>query len=206
MTPETLRTLLGGVPENGWFAEAEARVRADPDAIGQLFARAGRMLGRRQLPDHPAWTAGQAGRVLLLLAIAAEQREVRVAELYWRGDPAERLAVLHALEHLTLGEAGVPLIEDALRTNDKRLVAAALGPCAALLDAAVWRQGVVKCVFMEVPLSVVDRLGERADQPLAEMLGGLARERAAAGRRMPADALALLNRRSLAKGFKAEEG
>ncbi|GAA2485051.1 EboA domain-containing protein [Winogradskya humida] len=220
MTPETLRTLLGGVPENGWFAEAEARVRADPDAIGQLFARAGRMLGRRPLPDHPSWTAGQAGRVLLLLALTGEPLEGRapegaastvtvrgrVAELYWRGDPAERLAVLHALEHLGLGEAGVPLIEDALRTNDKRLVAAALGPCAALLDDAVWRQGVVKCVFMEVPLSVVDRLGERADQPLAEMLGGLARERAAAGRRMPGDALALLNRQSLAKGWKAKEG
>jgi hypothetical protein len=74
------------------------------------------------------------------------------------------------------------------------LVAAALGPYAGHLDDPAWRQGVLKCVFMAVPLSVVDRLDERADGELARMLAGLAAERQAAGRAMPADATALLHR------------
>ena len=196
MTPDELRAVVARVPGHDWLIDAEARVRTDPDAAAPLFARAGRKLGRQPLPDRPGWTAGLAGRILLLLALADAER---TAQLYWQGDAAERLAVLHALPLLPIGDAGVPLAEDALRTNDTRLVAAALGPYAAHLDAATWRQGVVKCVFMGVPLSVVDRLDDRADAELTAMLAALARERAAAGRRMPADALALLNRHLLRK-------
>ncbi|OJF12660.1 EboA domain-containing protein [Couchioplanes caeruleus] len=196
MTLEELRAVVAAVPGKAWFDEAEARVRADPDSAGPLFARAGRKLGRQPLPDRPGWTAGQAGRVLLLLAVAAADR---VAELYWYGDAAERLAVLHALPLLDIGAAGVPLAEDALRSNDPRLVAAALGPYAAHLDAATWRQGVVKCVFMGIPLSNVDRLDDRTDATLVAMLAALATERAAAGRRLSADAVGLLNRHLLRK-------
>jgi hypothetical protein len=186
VTPEQLRNMV----RNAWLAEAEASVRGDPDTITMLFARAGRKLGRRPLPADPAWTPGQAGRVLLLLALDDPDRSV---ELYWRGDTGERLAVLHALPLLPkIGDKGVPLVEDALRTNDTRLVAAALGPYADHLDDATWRQGVVKCVFMGVPLSAVHRLEQRADATLTGMLRDLATERAAAGRTMPADALALL--------------
>ncbi|MEV6597875.1 EboA domain-containing protein [Actinoplanes sp. NPDC051346] len=200
MNLDELRAVVAGVPGKAWFDEAEARVRADPDTAGPLFARAARKLGRQPLPDRPGWTAGQAGRILLLLALGeADGAAGRIAELYWYGDPPERLAVLHALPLLDIGAAGVPLVEDALRTNDPRLVAAALGPYASHLDAATWRQGVVKCVFMGIPLSGVDRLDDRADETLAAMLAALASERAAAGRRMPADAVALLNRHLLRK-------
>ncbi|WP_305790091.1 EboA domain-containing protein [Symbioplanes lichenis] len=192
MRADELRGALPGVPEKEWLSDAEARVRTDPDQLPALFARAGRKLGRQPLADRPDWTPGLAGRVLLLLAVP--HKDDRVLDLYWHGDTGERLAVLHALALLPIGDAGVPLVEDALRTNDTRLVAAALGPYARHLSPATWRQGVVKCVFMGVPLSRVDRLDERADAELAAMLTGLAQERAAAGRRMPADATALLNR------------
>ncbi|WP_199509611.1 EboA domain-containing protein [Nucisporomicrobium flavum] len=196
MTPDELRAVVAAVPGRAWLDEAEAQLRANPDDAGPLFARAGRKLGRQPLPDRPGWTPALAGRILLLLALSDAER---TAQLYWQGDAAERLAVLHALPLLPIGNGGVPLAEDALRTNDTRLVAAALGPYAAHLDAATWRQGVVKCVFMGIPLSVVDRLDDRADAGLTAMLAALARERAAAGRRMPADALALLNRHLLRK-------
>jgi hypothetical protein len=51
---------------------------------------------------------------------------------------------------------------------------------------------------MGIPLSVVHRLDDRADTQLAAMLTALATERAAAGRRLPQDALALLNRLTVA--------
>ena len=196
MTPDELRAALPGVPEREWLADAEARVRADPESAGSLFARAGRKLGRQPLPGRGEWTGGQIGRVLLLIALGDP---TRTAQLYQHGDATEKLAVLSALPLLDLGDAGVPLLLDALRTNDTRLVAAAMGPYAVHLDAAAWRQGVIKCVFMGIPLVVVDRLEDRADAELAAMLSALAQERAAAGRRMPQDALSLLNKHLLRK-------
>ncbi|GAA3337384.1 EboA domain-containing protein [Amorphoplanes nipponensis] len=195
MTLDDLRAALAAVPAKPWLDDALARVRADPDAVGALFARAGRKLGRDPLAGAGGWTAGRAGRALLLAELADPGRIVTV---YQQGDAAERLAVLAALPLLELGDAGVPLLHDALRTNDTRLVAAALGPYARRLDAAAWRQGVVKCVFMGIPLSAVSGLADRADAELAAMLAALATERAAAGRRLPADALALLNRLTVA--------
>jgi hypothetical protein len=195
MTLDDLRVALRAVPGKPWLDDALARVRADPDAAGPLFARAERKLGRAPLADGSAWTAGRAGRALLLAELADPER---ILTLYHQGDAAERLAVLAALPLLTIGDAGVPLLHDALRTNDTRLVAAALGPYAGHLDAAAWRQGVVKCVFLGIPLSVVHRLDDRADTRLAAMLTALATERAAAGRRLPQDALALLNRLTVA--------
>jgi hypothetical protein len=178
-----------------WLAAAEAQIRADPEAVGPLFARADRTLGRDPLPDHPQWTAGRAGRALLLAALADAPGGVdRVVTVYHEGDAAERIAVLQALPLLPIGAAAVPVLHDALRTNDARLVGAALGPYAAHLDQATWRQGVIKCVFMGLPLAAVDRLDERADAELVAMLTGLAEERGAAGRDMPADAVALLHR------------
>lgn len=200
MTLDELRAALTGVTPNGWLAGAEAGVRADPDTIGRFFAQADRRLGREPLPDRPHWTAGQAGRALLLAALLVEPDRVeRITAVYAQGDAAERLAVLKALPLLPIGAAAVPLLHDALRTNDTRLVAAALGPYATHLDLATWRQGVIKCVFMGLPLSHVDDLDERADADLAAMLAALAEERIAAGRTMPADAVALLDRLSSRK-------
>jgi hypothetical protein len=195
MTPDDLRAALCAHPQRDWLVAAEAHVRTDPDAVATLFARTERTLGRAPLPDHPQWTAGRAGRALLLMALSTTPDRVeRITAVYTQGDPGERIAVLQALPLLPIGAAAAPLLHDALRTNDARLVAAALGPYAAHLDPAAWRQGVVKCVFMGIPLDAVDRLDERADAALAAMLAALAQERTAAGRPVPDDALALLAR------------
>ena len=62
------------------------------------------------------------------------------------------------------------------------------------IDDAAWRQAVLKCLFTGVPLTAVDRLDERADDDLLAMVASYADERTAAGRDIPADALALLDR------------
>ncbi|MEU5965823.1 EboA domain-containing protein [Micromonospora parva] len=193
MTPDSLRAALGGVPDPDWLDTALRRVTTEPTAITRLFPAVGRRCGRAALPDAPGWTADDAARVLLLTSLPGEHAEY-AERLYQHGDAAERRAVLRALPLLPIGAAGVPLLHDAIRTNDTRLVAAALGPYARHLDPAAWRQAVLKCVFSGVPLAAVADLDTRADGELAAMLAALAAERHAAGRDLPADATDLLHR------------
>jgi len=92
------------------------------------------------------------------------------------------------------GDAGLELVADALRTNDTRLVTAAMGEYAAEhLDDSAYRHGVLKCVFMGIPLAEVAGLGRRIDEELLRMMRSFAAERTAAGRAVPADLLPLLN-------------
>ncbi|MFG1810869.1 EboA domain-containing protein [Streptomyces sp. NPDC049040] len=175
-----------------WLAAAVARAAADPAALLTDFPAAARACGRGPLtaPGWEGWTVDEAARAVLLGGASADT----VADVYARGDRAERRAVLRALPWLDLGSATPALLEDALRTNDGALVAAALGPAAAALDAGAWRQGVLKCVFLGVPLTAVAGLGERTDAELARMLLDFAHERVAAGRDVPADVLPLVRR------------
>ncbi|MFI5808296.1 EboA domain-containing protein [Streptomyces sp. NPDC051561] len=145
---------------------------------------------------HPAPTTtalpdlADAARVLLLHAADAEF--VTVQRLYSTGTAAERRAVLMALPHLDRLRDGsaLPLVEDALRANDTRLVAAAVGPYAAAhLPPHAWRHAVLKCLFTGVPVAAAADLARRAlgDSELARMLTDYAAERNAAGRPVPAD-------------------
>ncbi|HET6859827.1 MAG TPA: EboA domain-containing protein [Streptomyces sp.] len=161
------------------FAEAgrHCRPAQDPDAAAP----------ERTAPDGPELTA--AARVLLLHAVGADH--TTADRLYAHGTAAERRAVLLALPHLGgLGADALPLVEDALRTNDTRLVAAAVGPYAfEHLDQHAWRHAVLKCLFTGVPVTAVDGLALRAkaDSELARMLRDYAAERTAAGRPVPDD-------------------
>jgi hypothetical protein len=199
-TPHEVRAALadhGALDAGGWLPQALDRVAADPAALAGLFPAAGRRCGRGPLPALPGWSADEAARALLLTAVPADRVAAEAGAAYRYGDAAEKRAVLKALPLLPLGDEAVPLLRDALRTNDTRLVSAALGRYARHLDDAAWRDGVLKCVFMGVPLTVVDGLDDRADSELAAMLGAFARERRAAGRDVPADAVALLDRVTL---------
>lgn len=139
--------------------------------------------GRRCGPEH-----ADAVRVLLLHTARADADTL--VRVYRQGTADERRAVLHALPHLVPDPACLPVVEDALRTNDTRLVAAALGPYAARhLDAHTWRHAVLKCLFTGVPVDEVAGLERRApaDAELARMLTDYAAERTAAGRPVPED-------------------
>ncbi|WP_336321985.1 EboA domain-containing protein [Streptomyces lavendofoliae] len=142
------------------------------------FASAGRHCG----PEH-------ADSVRILLLTEARADADTLSRLYRHGTAAERRAVLLALPSLVPGPAALPLVEDALRTNDTRLVAAAVGPYAAThLDPHSWRHAVLKCLFTGVPVDAVAGLTRRAagDTELARMLTDYAGERTAAGRPVPA--------------------
>jgi len=125
-------------------------------------------------------------RIDLLAALPEVVLTEEVSYLYLFGDPAEKRAVLRALDLLPVGDAGLPLVLDALRTNDSTLVAAALGSYGtAVLDSHAYRRAVLKCVLLGVPLTGIGAL--RVDDELRAMLRAYAEERAAAGRPVPAD-------------------
>jgi len=161
------------------LAEAAATPRWEAD-----FAAAARHCRRSRHPEL-------ADAIRILLLHAARPDMPTLTRLYSHGTAAERRAVLLALAHVEdVGPDALPLVEDALRTNDTRLVAAAVGPYAARhLDAHGWRQAVLKCLFTGVPLDAVAEWPARArgDAELARMLTDYARERTAAGRDVPAD-------------------
>ncbi|AIS01478.1 EboA domain-containing protein [Streptomyces glaucescens] len=168
-----------------WLDQALAEAAAHPGAHGPVavwelrFAEAGRRCGTAY---------ADAARVLILRAARADP--AALGRVYSQGTAAERRAVLHALPHLVPGPDALPLVEDALRTNDTRLLAAAVGPYAARhLDPHGWRHAVLKCLFTGVPVEAVAGLGERArgDAQLARMLADHAAERSAAGRPVPED-------------------
>ncbi|MFJ9721232.1 EboA domain-containing protein [Streptomyces sp. NPDC101209] len=162
-----------------WLQAARAQAGAQQPGWQLRFAEAGRVCG----------DAADAARVLLLAAAAPQPATLTL--LYRQGTAAERRAVLTALARLDVpADDGVALIEDALRTNDTSLLAAALGPYAARhLDAHAWRHAVLKCLFTGVPVAQVAALAERArgDGELARMLRAFAAERTAAGRTVPDD-------------------
>jgi hypothetical protein len=195
MTPDQLSTALADrIPEDGqrWLAGARAAVAADPGAIRGLFPLAGRRCGRGPLDpaDPHGWTVDDAARALLLTALPGTGTPLleELTSLYRTGDGAERRAVLRALPLLPVGDGALPLVHDALRTNDTRLVAAALGDYATdHLDASGYRQGVLKCVFTGIPLAALPGVPRRADAELARMMAAFAHERTAAGRDVPAD-------------------
>jgi hypothetical protein len=168
-----------------WFHHALDEAAAHPGTHGPIsvwelrLAEAGRRCGSRY---------ADAVRVLILHTARADT--AALTRVYRQGTADERRAVLLALPHLVPGPDAVAIVEDALRTDDTRLLVAALGPYAARhLDAHGWRQAVLKCLFTGVPVDTVAGLDERArgDAELARMLADFAAERTAADRPVPQD-------------------
>jgi hypothetical protein len=201
-----LNSALGGAAR-AWLDQALDEAAAAPGTHGPIsvwelrIAEAGRRCG----PEH-----AEAARVLLLHAARADAPTL--ARVYHQGTADERRAVLEALPHLVAGPEALPVVEDALRTNDTRLVTAAVGPYAARhLDAHNWRHAVLKCLFTGVPVDAVADLPRRAgaDAELARMLGDYAEERRAADRPVPDDlyrVLALTGHPATPTGTGASKG
>ncbi|MGW1468981.1 EboA domain-containing protein [Streptomyces sp. NPDC002308] len=174
-----------------WLDRALADATAAPRDHGPLPAWEARLAeaGRRCGPLH-----ADATRVLLLRAAHADTDTL--TRVYRQGTADERRAVLYALPALVPGPDALPLVEDALRTNDTRLLAAAVGPYATRhLDAHAWRHALLKCLFTGVPVDTASEPARRAhgDTELARMLRDFAAERTAAGRPVPDDLHRLLS-------------
>jgi hypothetical protein len=194
-----------------WLREASAAVAADPTALRTRFPMVGRKVGREPLEEGAdpadlfAWTIDDAARVLLLVA-AGERAEAELADLYRFGDAAERRGVLRALPYLPIEDRGLGLVDDAIRTNDTRLIAAALGPYATRhLSDAQYDQAIIKCVFVGVPITPLDGLPERVTPDASRMLAAFVLERVTAGRDLPAEVWTVIDKYPPAEEIAAIE-
>jgi hypothetical protein len=194
-----------------WVREAVAAIEADPAAVRTRFPMAGRKAGRGTLDpdanpdDVHAWTVDDAARTLLLVALG-DGVEAELRDLYRFGDAAERRGLLRALPYLPVDDRVMDIVDDAIRTNDTRLVAAALGPYATEhLDDAAYDQAVLKCVFIGVPIAPLDGLPVRATAETARMLAAFVHERVAAGRDIPAEVWDVIDRHPPADELAAIE-
>jgi hypothetical protein len=186
-----------------WLSAKLSEVAADPKALAPAFAAAGRRTGRGPLLDPVPSSAerlrGDAGpvlnpwriedgaRVALLIADAAREAgetAARAADLYFHGELRERIGVLRALQLLPRSDEGVGVVRDALRTSTGDLFAAAI--CENLyaehLPDDVFRQAVIKCLFVDCRLDRVEGIEERATPELSRMLLAYVTEREHAGR------------------------
>ena len=174
-----------------------AEVPEDPSRLGRVFPAAARKTGRGPLAGADDVLVEDAVRVSLVRAagrsLDPEPLLSELREVYRYGDSDEKRAVLHALSGTPEDVDGSDILLDALRTNDTRLVAAAMGPHSDRLDDDAWRQGVLKCLFTGVPVASVTGLARRADRELAEMVQRYRREREAAGRDVPPDVQVVLD-------------
>lgn len=172
--------------------QRSAEVARDPRLLDRVFPAVAREIGRGvfERSGRPVQVA-DAARVQLLAAAEVTAGPALVEEvrtLYRYGDADEKRAVLHALNGWDDDAVDAhDVLEDALRTNDTRLVEAAMGAHAGRLDPSTWRQGVLKCLFTGVPVAAVADLETRADAELGAMSARYAREREAAGRPVPED-------------------
>ncbi|MGW1917076.1 EboA domain-containing protein [Streptomyces sp. NPDC002076] len=185
----TLRSTLTPGALN-WLEESSTLIAKDITLLSDHYRQADPRCGRRPLPGWRDWSRTDGARARLLMSAEPDGPELvaMAGSLYVCGDLAERRGILHALPFLAIGNKALPIVDDALDTDDSRLVRAALGPYAgAYLDQARWRQAVVKCLSMGIPLIGVAGLDKRRDAELARMGEAFARRQRTAGRPVPHD-------------------
>lgn len=204
-THELLELVRAATSAEGmtWLERALADIAAGDAEIAQLFPATARKLGRGSLgapasaqpygASLAAWHTDDAGRALLLAAAkeAVGSAFPQVAlDLYTHGDARERVGVLRALTLFTGEPALLPIVLDAVRTNQGSLFEATLcdNPYTSThLPDLEFRKAVLKAVFVGLSIRRVVNLHQRANAELARSLVDYINEREAASRSVPAE-------------------
>jgi hypothetical protein len=185
-----------------WLTNALSATASDASAIRTLFPAAGRAVGHVELAGY---TSVDVARILLLDGLGASAND-EIPDLYRFGDAGERRSILLAYNVLPLGDGGLDFVRDALRSNDIRLVVAALGGYALdRLDDVEIYNAVLKCIFMEIPLRAIVGLSRRVTPPLSRMVASFVHERIAAGRDVNAELWPIIDAFPPASELKAIE-
>jgi hypothetical protein len=194
-------------PESAHFFERASRDLIGPPGLGfrALFASVPRRLARAAtltldsppelLAARPHCTLTDYVRLWLITEalphVAPAEQAGWLLQLFEAGELGEQVSILRLLpllpEPARFLETGV----QACRTNARDVFEAIVCENSFLVDhfpALNFNQAIMKAIFMEVPLSRVERLTERITPELSRMAASYASERRAAGRSVPRDA------------------
>lgn len=141
--------------------------------------------------DIQHWSLDRLCRVWVVLQVPELPQEPYVAmieELFLAAEMNELVALYAALPVLAYPQTWTRRCAEGIRSNIGDVLEAIMchNPYPAeYLDQAAWNQLVLKAIFTEKPLHLVDGLDERANQELADTLTDFAHERWAAHRDVP---------------------
>jgi len=180
-----------------WLDQALDKIRDGGD-ISVLFPAVGRKLGHGPLSapadvqlsgaSLAAWRVDDGGRALLLGALQESRPDAFVQttmDLYYRGDAGEKVGVLRGVAVYGNDAELLPVVLDALRTNQGTIFEAALceNPYTSkYLPDLEFRKNVLKAVFVGMSVRRIIGLTERAGAELTSSMIDYIEEREAAGR------------------------
>lgn len=134
------------------------------------------------------WSVDQLGRTFLLLSIASRDQPFFLETLektFISSDMGEAVALYQSLPLLPYPEELRKRGAEGIRSNMTSVfnAVALRNPYPAeYFDQAAWNQLVLKALFVESPLYLIQGIDRRANEKLAEMLVDYAHERRAADR------------------------
>ena len=143
--------------------------------------------------DPSRWSLDQTARAGLLAALPDSDAEALVStvdQLAGSADLHELIALYQALPQLAHPPRWTARAAEGLRSNMQAVFAAVAldNPYPAEhLDEDAWNQLVLKCLFVNQPLSRIVGLDQRTNPRLSRMLCDYADERRAAKRPIPAE-------------------
>ncbi len=146
-----------------------------------------------------SWTCGELGRAAMLvwaLKNSPEARHIEIVEdLYYKGDNAERRALLRTLPFLAQPKRFLPLAIDACRTNVVTVfegIACENAFPSTHFPESNFNQLVLKTLFLGLELERVFDWKKNNNDKLFHMADDYARERRFAGRSVPAGNLNII--------------
>jgi len=137
-------------------------------------------------PSH--WTLDELGRTAILLSIANQPKDAfleYIENTFVSSDNREAVALYQSLPLLPYPETWTDRAAEGLRTNVTTIfnAVAQRNPYPAdYLDEDAWNQLVLKALFIESSLYLIQQIDDRANEKLAHMLVDYAHERWAADR------------------------
>ena len=209
---------LASPTELAWIAD---KIKTDSKGLSLAFVMVPRQVAKTRVGIIPNWswqygTLDQLVRVYLLIHLAEkEDGKARINTLFDTAEMNELVALYRALPVIKTPEIWLNRATDAVRSNIGPVFdAIAFGNPYPLqhFSELAWNQLVLKCIFNDKPIHLIEGLDERANQALAHTLADFAHERWAAGRRVPSQVWRLIRsfqtetkEQDLAKLAKSED-
>jgi hypothetical protein len=174
----------------------------DNKALLKTFVLTPRFISKKLVEISPNnfWTLDRVIRVFLLYNIQnkSEQDYCQVVEtLFETAEINEAVALYTALPYLSYPEKWLFRATEAVRSNMGHVfdaIAFHNSYPAKYFSESAWNQLILKCIFNDKPINLIEDLDERANQNLANMLSDFAHERWAAHRTIPPQVWRLVSR------------